>query len=347
MLPESQFLPKLCEKSNGVDLPLQKDLYINPGEILTVGLRVRFQIPDGHCGLLMNRSSALPKHNIRVTLGLIDKDYRDEIKVVLENVSDSLLTLKAGTAICQFLLLPSKSPKLLSNHVTDQNSRGSFGSTGHNFLPTRILNRTPKKIILKQTQAEKSKNNINLMELADKANISATAFMLSTGSQSTSNKNKTFQCFEINSHLREGLERKIYFPIFINNFRVIACVDSGSDVTLMQESLYHLVFNKRKLSESKILTIKSFSNNDIRVLGEINSYVKFTSTGKTISLCILVIKDIGDSIPYFLYGNDSLKTTLSTLAYSGDTQDPTPELVINSPEKIITTIYYCSPEEIL
>jgi len=350
MLPGYEFLPKLCQNSNGIDLPLQENIVIKPGETATVGLKVKLQIPENYCGLLMNRSSALPKHKIRVTLGLIDTAYQNEIKVVLENITKTKITLKAGIALCQFLLLPSKVPRLRPKPLNNKiNNRGSFGSTGNDFekRTKRVLNKKPAKIKLHQIEnSDNGKNKINLIEMAEKANISATSFMLTVGSQSKKEPKKTFQCFEISSPIRKGLERKIYFPIFINKYRVIACVDSGSDVTLMQESLFRKIFHKQSLSKSKILTIKTFSNNDICVLGEISSYVKFSTTGAVINLCILVIKDIGEIIPYFLFGNDSLKATMATLAYSGDKQDPTPELVINSPEKHIAKIYYCSPEEI-
>jgi hypothetical protein len=38
---------------------------MSPNETQKIGLGVRFLIPEGHCALLMNKSSALPKYKVK------------------------------------------------------------------------------------------------------------------------------------------------------------------------------------------------------------------------------------------------------------------------------------------
>jgi dUTPase len=64
LLKGSEYLPKLCEFSNGIDLPFQQNVQLKPLETRKIGLGVKFSIPEGYCGLLMNKSSALPKYKI-------------------------------------------------------------------------------------------------------------------------------------------------------------------------------------------------------------------------------------------------------------------------------------------
>jgi dUTPase len=72
ILSDSSYLPQISPDSNGIDLPFQKEVSMNPNETQKIGLGVRFLIPEGHCALLMNKSSALPKYKVKIILGLID-----------------------------------------------------------------------------------------------------------------------------------------------------------------------------------------------------------------------------------------------------------------------------------
>ena len=124
------YQPKICALSNGIDLPLQADVTIEPLQTKKVNLGVRFIIPEKHCGLLMNKSSALTKFGIKVTLGLIDYGFNGEIETVLENTKSQSITLQKGTAVCQLLILPAEVPTLQKDWIEPATKRGSFGSTG-------------------------------------------------------------------------------------------------------------------------------------------------------------------------------------------------------------------------
>ncbi len=339
LLDNANYHPKLCKYSNGIDIPLQKSLHLKPKEIKKVGLMIRFQIPKGHCALLLNKSSALTKYFVKITLGLIDQGFNNELKMVVENTKDKNLNIKPGIAICQLLIIPSNVPTISKHWIEPAKTRGEFGSTGQKFVK-RTSNESIKVKLKNISEENKLESNdpLNLMQLAKHSHLSATAFML-TGAQSIS-------CLSINfPYFKEGANKKIYLDLFINNKKMVSCADSGSDLTLMQESMYKRVINKYPLHNTPVITIKSYTDTDITVLGQTKVMVKFTRFTSPAPIVITVIKDVHGSITPFLFGNDSFKSCLVTLSYLGNVESPTPEFIINHPFKVTPKIYYVSPAE--
>ena len=73
----------------------------------------------------------------------------------------------------------------------------------------------------------------------------------------------------------EGESRNFFIPVLINGFRVAGHLDSGSDVSIMQFSLFLKLRKATKnsfdrLKESMVKNLTSFSGNQIPVKGEIS-----------------------------------------------------------------------------
>lgn len=101
--------------------------------ILPTGVAVA--IPEGYVGLLMARSSMGFQHGIVLStngVGVIDSDYRGDIRVGLWNRRDTPYTIHPGDRIAQLLLVPVLRPELLWTDALPETVRGSggFGSTG-------------------------------------------------------------------------------------------------------------------------------------------------------------------------------------------------------------------------
>jgi hypothetical protein len=111
----------------------------------------------------------------------------------------------------------------------------------------------------------------------------------------------------------------------------MTCIDSGSDVTILQYRHFKTIFKGQKniLQECDISNITSFSEHNIRVVGQFTCYVRFTPGGLSVSLTIIVIRDISYNVPTLLFGNDSFKACLAMLAYTGNINDPTPEFLVH------------------
>ena len=134
--------------------------------------------------------------------------------------------------------------------------------------------------------------------MAEFSDISATSYTLTLGSQSK------ISCYAIEDSLgsSSNLERKTYCAIFINKFRVVTCIDSGSDLTVMQQNLFKAIFpnNYAKIMKnSNLECIKSFSSNSIKVNGQAKVWVGFSRYGKLLPINLTIIEDI-DGVPTFL-----------------------------------------------
>ena len=180
--------------------------------------------------------------------------------------------------------------------------------------------------------------------MASYSDISATSYCVNAGSQSK------IVCFSVNDNfnVQHNIERKIYCPVFINKLRVVACIDNGSDLSVMQYSLFKSIFlssARAILKTCQLKTIKSFSANSIDVYGQFKCMLGFSMGGPVVSVNITVIADI-IGVPLFLFGNDSLRTTWAALAFVGDKEDPQPEFIVKNPIEQNVPVYYVPPREI-
>ena len=102
---------------------------------ITVGLGVRVDIPTGYVGLLTLRSSAAKRGLESATKpGIIDSDYRGELKMVLRSVAPlGAEIVQMGECIAQLLIVPlcpfPAIPMEISEDATTRGA-GGFGSTG-------------------------------------------------------------------------------------------------------------------------------------------------------------------------------------------------------------------------
>ena len=97
-----------------------------------VSTGIQLKLPPGHVGLVWPRSGLAVKHSLDCGAGVIDSQYRGEIKVLLFNHSDSAFTIKAGDRIAQLLVQKVEQVEFISVEHLEGTSRGAngFGSTG-------------------------------------------------------------------------------------------------------------------------------------------------------------------------------------------------------------------------
>jgi len=92
---------------------------------------VKMAIPEGYAGFIWPRSGLAVKHGIQVLGGLIDSDYRGEIKVCLYNGSGSTVYIDTSRAIAQIVIQRHETPvfRLVSELPDSARGEGRFGST--------------------------------------------------------------------------------------------------------------------------------------------------------------------------------------------------------------------------
>ncbi len=105
-------------------------MVIKPGEIRAVRTGIAIAIPRGFVGLIKDRSSRALK-GLHVLAGVIDPGYRDELKVVIINLSNEEITIKEGERFAQLLILPVAylDPYEVQELPRGDTRSGGFGST--------------------------------------------------------------------------------------------------------------------------------------------------------------------------------------------------------------------------
>ena len=112
--------------------------FLSHGSPVTCGTGLAFEVPEGWAMMVYSRSGHGFKHNTRLAncVGVIDSDYRDEVKVKLTMDAGDLnpeveLWVEQGDRIAQAMLIPIER---VSFEIVDELSKtkrtGGFGSTG-------------------------------------------------------------------------------------------------------------------------------------------------------------------------------------------------------------------------
>lgn len=117
-------------------------VYLMPGSKVHLHTGIRMEIPNGYCGLLMNRSSLSNDEDLTICdyVGLIDSDYRGEVTLWMYNNSDEIKFIPNHSRICQIVLVrhlisPMEEIKELSYTVRGS---GGYGSTGNMTIPDEL-----------------------------------------------------------------------------------------------------------------------------------------------------------------------------------------------------------------
>lgn len=127
---------RATENSAGADLfaHLESDAVIEAGARQLIATGIAIEIPSGYGGFIFPRSSVSTKHGITLAncVGVIDADYRGEVKVSLINHSDTAYTVNNGDRIAQLVIMPVEMTDFAEKDELSDTVRGAggFGSTG-------------------------------------------------------------------------------------------------------------------------------------------------------------------------------------------------------------------------
>jgi len=120
----------------GYDLRAVEPFALAPGERATVPTGVAIALPPGIAGLVVPRSGLAARHGLSVVNGpgLIDPNYRGEIRVILVNLGGERFHGEAGDRVAQLLLVPYVAPEIVAVDelpaAPDDRGELGFGSSG-------------------------------------------------------------------------------------------------------------------------------------------------------------------------------------------------------------------------
>ncbi len=114
---------------------LDAPVTIAPRQLVSIPTGLAIALPDaGWVALVFARSGLGIKHGIALSngVGVIDSDYRGELKVGLINLSDEPYTIQPGDRIAQLMVVPVGQAAVHELEELPPTARGAggFGSTG-------------------------------------------------------------------------------------------------------------------------------------------------------------------------------------------------------------------------
>ena len=114
---------------------LDAPVTIAPRQLASIPTGLAIALPEaGWVALVFARSGLGIKHGIALSngVGVIDSDYRGELKVGLTNLSDEPYTIQPGDRIAQLMVVPMGQAVVheLDELPPTQRGEGGFGSTG-------------------------------------------------------------------------------------------------------------------------------------------------------------------------------------------------------------------------
>ena len=126
----------------GSEFAAGADLYACVDEEVTVPAHctvmiptgIALELPVGYAGFIYARSGLASKRNLAPAnkVGVVDCDYRGEVKVALHNHGETAQTVAAGERVAQLVVAPYVTARFVEAEELSSTARGAggFGSTG-------------------------------------------------------------------------------------------------------------------------------------------------------------------------------------------------------------------------
>lgn len=136
-LSEKAVMPAYgSEYAAGADLYacVDEDVTIAPHATVMIPTGIAIELPVGYGGFIYARSGLASKRNLAPAnkVGVVDCDYRGEVKVALHNHGEIPQTVAVGERIAQLVVAPYITAEFVEAEELSDTVRGAggFGSTG-------------------------------------------------------------------------------------------------------------------------------------------------------------------------------------------------------------------------
>lgn len=113
---------------------IENDVVVNPHQTVMIPTGIALELPVGYAGLIYARSGLATKKGLAPAnkVGVVDCDYRGEVKVSLHNHSEIAQTVAVGERVAQLVITPYITAEFITVDELSDTARGAggFGSTG-------------------------------------------------------------------------------------------------------------------------------------------------------------------------------------------------------------------------
>lgn len=136
-LNEKAIMPTYgSEYAAGADLYacIESEVTVAPHTTVMLPTGIALELPVGYAGFIYARSGLASKRNLAPAnkVGVVDCDYRGEVKVALHNHGENAQTVAVGERIAQIVVAPYITAEFVEAEELSDTVRGAggFGSTG-------------------------------------------------------------------------------------------------------------------------------------------------------------------------------------------------------------------------
>ncbi len=128
--PEAKLPQKAHVGDAAYDLYAAENYSLAPYAQTTVKTGVKMAIPEGYVGLIWDKSG-LAAEGITTLGGVIDANYRGEVKVVVKNLSEDIFHIAQGQKVAQILIQPVLDLEISESPLNEtERQENGFGSSG-------------------------------------------------------------------------------------------------------------------------------------------------------------------------------------------------------------------------
>jgi dUTP pyrophosphatase len=129
--PAAKLPARGTNRSAGADLACLEAFTLDPGERKLVSTGLAVEIPPGWYGRVAPRSGLAARHGVDMLAGVIDSDYRLEVKVLMINLGDAPVIFDAGERIAQLIIeRAAVCDYVWADELGETERDGGFSSTG-------------------------------------------------------------------------------------------------------------------------------------------------------------------------------------------------------------------------
>lgn len=113
---------------------IDSPVVVDPHQTVLIPTGIALELPEGLAGLIYARSGLATKKGLAPAnkVGVVDCDYRGEVKVALHNHSEIPQTVAVGERVAQLVITPYITAEFIEVDELSETVRGAggFGSTG-------------------------------------------------------------------------------------------------------------------------------------------------------------------------------------------------------------------------
>ena len=123
---------RASDNSAGLDLYASKTTVIEAYNRNLIDTNLKLEMVGGTFGMITGRSGIAWNHGIQIHTGIIDSDYRGELKILAYNTDKNNYVVWKGDRVGQLIILSHEKPEIRIVNTVNETSRGAhgFGSSG-------------------------------------------------------------------------------------------------------------------------------------------------------------------------------------------------------------------------